>query len=146
MKYIVSLFSVILVLSLCLGLCACGGAADNGGKTDADPVPDNGGTSSITQIEDSKLTKENVAGTGWQCTYFEGEDKIYRRFTLSAEGEFTAIIAKNELFSHKETGTYDVKDGKLYLYLNGDAASATVYEYKNGNLVNNGNEFTTYVE
>lgn len=146
MKHIVSLFSIILVLSLCLGLCACGGAADNGGKTDTNSAPDNGETSSITQIEDGKLTKENVAGTGWQCTYFEGEDKVYRRFTLSTEGEFTAIIAINELFSHKETGTYDVKDGKLYLYLNGDAASATVYEYKNGNLLNNGNEFTTYVE
>ncbi len=141
MKYISALLSIILILSFCLGLCACGGSSDGGKNANV-----NSANSTSAQITDSKLTPENVSGTGWQCTYFEGEDKIYRRFTLSAEGDYTAIIAKNELFSHKETGTYEVKNGKLYLYLNGDTASSTVYEYKNNNLVNNGNEFTTYVE
>lgn len=145
MKRIRGLFVIILILCVCFSLCTCGNTAPNGGaSTEATPTEIR---EEASTIEGTKLTDENVKGTGWQCTYHNAEgDKIYCRFTLSAEGDYRAIIAINGLFSHAETGTYEVKNGKLYLYLNGDEASATVYEYKKGNLINDGNEFTPYSE
>ncbi len=144
MKRIKGIFLIMLVLGLCFSLCACGNTASEGGAgTEATPEQ----SEEAPKVEGSRLTDENVKGTGWQCTYHNAEgDKIYRRFILSEEGDYRAIIAINELFSYPETGTYEVKDGKLYLYLNGDEASAAVYEYKKGNLINDGNEFTPYSE
>ena len=130
-------WAILLVLVLCLSLCACGGNADG----------DNSGPTKPTQIEGNKLTADNVVGTGWQCTYHTDDDnKIYTRFMLAEDGTYKQLIAINELFDRYENGTYEVKGGKLYLYLNGDTNSSTVYEYKNKNLVNDGHEFTTYVE
>ncbi len=143
-----------LVLTLSLALCACGDTfqgegepSHEGGKGEVNAPYENDPENYKSQIEESRLSEENVVGTGWQCTYFEEDgDKVYRRFTLSAEKEFQGLVAINELFSHRETGTYEVKDGKLYLYLNGDQGASSVYEYKNGMLVNDGNEYITYKE
>ena len=147
-KSVVCLFSIIC---LALILCACGG---NTAKDDSSVDTDNAdskyfdeyGNPILVELEGEKLTAENVVSTGWQCTYNSGDDKIYTRFTLEADATYKQIIAINGLFDHSETGTYEVKNGKLYLYLNGDSASGTVYEYKNGNLFNSGNEFTPYFE
>lgn len=88
-----------------------------------------------------------MVGTGWQCTYHtDAGDKVYTRFILAADGTYNQILAINELYDHSEEGTYEVTDGKLYLYLEGDTGSATVYESKNGNLINSGNEYTPYSE
>ena len=140
MKSIVCLF---LVLCLTFGLCACGGnTVDNGGNADAGYVSEEN-----TQIEGSKLTSENVVGTAWQCTYHTDDgDKIYTRFWLYEDGTYKQLIAINELFDRYDYGNYEVKDSKLYLYLNGDTSSSTVYEYKNDNLTNDGNEYTPYSE
>ena len=139
MKSIVCLF---LVLCLAFSLCACGGTVDNGGDADNNYVSEES-----TQIEGDKLTSENVVGRGWQCTYHTGGgDKIYTRFWLYEDGTYKQLIAINELFDRYDNGTYEVKGGKLYLYLNGDTASATVYEHKNGNLLNDGNEYVPYSE
>lgn len=138
MKHLGRLFTAVLAAVICLSLVACGGNPSD--------QPDGEDAGTTTQISGNKLTEENVAGTGWQCTYTENGDTVYRRFLLSADGTYEAIIAINQLFSHKETGTYGVKGEKLYLYLNGTENDSTVYEFKNGNLFNSGNEFTPYVE
>ena len=137
---------LFLVLCLAFSLCACGGnSTDNGGNL-------GDGASAVvsevsTQIEGSKLTSENVVGTAWQCTYHTDEgDKIYTRFWLYEDGTYKQLIAINGLFDHHDYGTYEVKGGKLYLYLNGETATSTVYEYKNENLTNDGNEYTPYSE
>ena len=142
MKRFICLF---LVLCLAFSFCACGGnSTDNGG--DAGDGGNAVGEVS-TQIEGSKLTSENVVGTAWQCTYHTNEgDKIYTRFWLYEDGTYKQLIAINELFDRYDNGTYEVKGGKLYLYLNGDTSTSTVYEYKNGNLLNDGNEYTPYSE
>ena len=127
MKSIVCLF---LALCLTFGLCACGG---------------NYVSEETPQIEGSKLTSENVVGTAWQCTYHTEEgDKIYTRFWLYEDGTYKQLIAINGLFDRYDNGSYEVKGGKLYLYLNGETATSTVYEYKNDNLTNDGNEYTPY--
>ena len=140
-KNIICLFLIVCVVA---GLCACGGKlSNNSTDTGADTTYADGKENA--QIEGSKLTNENIVGTGWQCTYHTDDgDKIYTRFILAADGTYKQIIAINELYDHSEKGTYEVKDGKLYL--NSDTNTSTVYEYKNGNLFNNGNEFTAYVE
>ncbi len=134
MKRIVA---ILLVLALALSFSACSEkSAESGGSTT---------TTGSTQGEGSKLTDDNVVGTGWQCTYFEQNgDKVYRRFTLAEDGTYRAIIAINELFDHSENGTYEVKNGKLYLQP--DSGDVLVYEYKKNNLWHGGNEFTPYSE
>ena len=142
-KTIICLFLIICIVA---GLCACGNKPTNN-HTDAVADSDTTYTDNKenAQIEGSKLTEENVVGTGWQCTYHTDDgNKIYTRFTLATDGTYNQIIAINGLFDHSEKGTYEVKNGKLYL--NSDANTSTVYEYKNGNLFNDKNEFTAYVE
>lgn len=132
------ILAMLLVLALALSFSACGEkpAGGDGGSTT---------TTGSTQIEGSKLTAENVAGTGWQCTYFESNgDKVYRRFTLAEDGTYRAIIAINELFDHSENGTYEVKNGKLHLQP--ESGDPLIYEYKNDHLWHGGNEFTPYSE
>ena len=140
MKSIVCLF---LALCLTFGLCACSGnTVDNGGDAGNNYVSEE-----TPQIEGSKLTSENVVGTAWQCTYHTEEgDKIYTRFWLYEDGTYKQLIAINGLFDRYDNGSYEVKGGKLYLYLNGETATSTVYEYKNDNLTNDGNEYTPYFE
>ncbi len=143
MKRVKILLVMVLSLVLCLALVACNAPADK------DVTNSNAGTNSTngegTQIEGNKLTNETVVDTGWQCTYHTADgDKIYTRFILAADGTYNQIIAINELYDHSEKGTYEVKGGALYLYLNGDTTASIVYEYKNGNLVNSGNEYTPY--
>lgn len=132
---------LLMVVCLAVSLCACAGGGNDGGNSDGAAVD---GASS--PIEGNKLTSENVVGTGWQCTYHDNDKKIYTRFILSEDGTYDQIIAIDELFDHREKGTYEVKGGKLYLYLNGDTSSSTVYEYKKGNLLNSGNQYTPYYE
>lgn len=147
MKNIKALLGITLSLIICLGLCACGGNSEDGStNTNTDMSYESNEEAGLSEIEGKKLTEENIIGTGWQCTYYDGEDKIYTRFILSAEKEYKQIFAINGLYSHNENGTYEVKGGKLHLYINGDTASATVYEYKHGNLLNSGNEFEPYFE
>ena len=137
-----NIICLLLVVFLTVGFCACGNTADNDGKANGGYVSEED-----TQIEGSKLTSENVVGTAWQCTYHTDDgDKIYTRFWLYEDGTYKQLIAINELFDRYDNGTYEVKDSKLYLYLNGDTSSSTVYEYKKGNLTNNGNEYTPYSE
>ena len=141
MKNIVCLFLIVCVV---VGLCSCGEKPANN-NTDTGTDTTYADSKDHEQIEGSKLTNENIAGTGWQCTYHtEDGDKIYTRFILAADGTYNQIIAINGLFDHSEKGTYEVKNGKLYLNCNTN--TSTIYEYKNGNLFNNGNEFTAYVE
>lgn len=147
MKQVLCLF---LVICFAVSLCACGNKPatnDNApGNSTGNSTGANIDSNEKPQVEDNKLTAENVAGAGWQCTYHTGDDKIYTRFVLADDGTYKQIIAKNGLFDHSETGTYEVKGGKLYLYLNGDTNSATAYEPKGENLLNNGNEYTPYSE
>ncbi len=145
MKKFKMLFAAVLALVICLTLVACNSPDETG---DADSGTSSDYTSEeSTQIEENALTNENVAGTGWQCTYHNDDgDKIYTRFILAADGTYNQIIAINELYDHSEKGTYEVKGGALYLYQNGDTNASTVYEYKNGNLINEGNEYTPYTE
>ena len=132
-----------MALCLTFGLCACSGnTVDNGGDAGNNYVSEE-----TPQIEGSKLTSENVVGTAWQCTYHTEEgDKIYTRFWLYEDGTYKQLIAINGLFDRYDNGSYEVKGGKLYLYLNGETATSTVYEYKNDNLTNDGNEYTPYFE
>ncbi len=145
MKKLEMLFAAVLVLIICLTSGACNGSVETDGS-DAGTSSDCTSEES-TQIEGNTLTNENVAGTGWQCTYYNDDgDKIYTRFILAADGTYNQIIAINELYDHSEKGTYEVKGKALYLYQNGDTNASTVYEYKNGNLLNDGNEYTPYTE
>ncbi len=139
-RNIVCLFLVVCVV---ISFCACdGNTVDNGGSADNNYVSEDN-----TQIEGDKLTSDNAVGRGWQCTYHTDDgDKIYTRFILADDGTYKQLIAINELFDHYDNGTYEVKSGDLYLYLNGDTSSSTVYKYKNGNLTNDGNEYTPYSE
>ncbi len=138
-----SIVLLLLVFCLTLGLCAC-----------ADPASEPTKATSDGYTEEEKGEKEeaeqafngDLSGTGWQCTYHSGDDKIYTRFLLASDGTYNQIIAINELYDHSEKGTYEVKNGRLSLYLNGEASSATVYEIKGEKLILNGNEYTPYSE
>ena len=153
MNKIKKFISLLLTCCLLAGLCACGGdPSDNAGaNTNRNTEAENtqNGNPTLAEVDGKKLTEENVVGTGWQCTYYDNEDKVYTRFTLSAESdkkEYKQIFAINGLYSHSETGTYEVKDGKLHLHPNGDSSSSAVYELKNGKLLNSGKEFEPYTE
>lgn len=164
-----------LVFCLIFGLYACGGApvenskdvsadvADESTGDVADEVDDDEdfdvasakenamyydeyGNTIMVGLEGNKLTKSNVIRTGWQSRYTENGDEIYTRFILDFDAKYKQIFAINGLFDHSITGTYEVKGGKLYLYPDADPSSPDVYEYKSGNIVNNGHEFTPYFE
>lgn len=171
MKSFICLF---LAVCLALSLCACGTDATNNVSSVTDDVVDTVSTDDVVDddedfnIEDAKsdskyydeygntlivaldgnkLTKSNVIRTGWQCTYYtDNGDKVYTRFILDFDSKYQQLFAINGLLDHTDKGTYEVKGGKLYLYLNGETATSTVYEYKNENLTNNGNEYTPYSE
>lgn len=141
-------FSLILLFTVTFSLCACTGSSLGLGSAPAEETGENGEKTTEASAEVGEpLTPENAVGRGWQCTYKNSaDDTEYRRFVLAADKSYEAIVAINGLFSHKDKGTYEVKGGALYLYLNGDPSASTVYEYENGNLINNGNEFLPYEE
>ena len=165
-------FYLFLVFCLIFGLCACGEAstdavssigADTPDESIADEVDededfdittakenskyyDEYGNVLIVALEGNKLTKSNVIRTGWQCTYTENGDKTYTRFVLDFDAKYKQIFAINGVLDHSINGTYEVKGGKLYLYPDADPSNPDVYEYKDGNITNNGHEFTPYFE
>ena len=87
------------------------------------------------------ITKEKAVGT-WSGSYVYNGNQFTSAFVLSADGTYSQATYKNGRLSSAETGTYEVKGGKVILHENGDMTSSTEYEYKNGKLVNNGHEFT----
>ena len=101
-----------LILTLCLSLCACGG-----------------------------ISKEEAVGT-WSGAYVYNGNQFARSFVLSEDGKYTEVTMKNGSLSSTETGTYEIKGGKVILHESGDESISTVYEYKNGKPVNNDHEFS----
>ena len=86
------------------------------------------------------IKKEDAIGT-WVGSYVYNGNQFTRAFTLSADGTYAEVTYKNGEFSSTETGTYEVKGGKVILHENGNMGISTTYKYKGGALVNNDHEF-----
>ena len=87
------------------------------------------------------LSEKDAVGT-WSGTYVYNGNQFVCAFVLSADGTYSEVTYKNGSLSSAETGTYEVKGGKVFLYEKGGLGSYTEYKYKDGKLVNNGHEFT----
>lgn len=86
------------------------------------------------------LSEKGVAGT-WSGEYDYNGNHFARVFVLDGNGNYTEVTQKNGEFYDSETGTYEIKGGKLLLHENGDTNTSTPYKYKFGKLVNNDHEF-----
>jgi len=86
------------------------------------------------------ITKETAVGT-WAGTYVYDGNQFACSFVLSEDGDYAKVTLKNGSMSSSETGTYEVKGGKVILHKDGNMGVSTEYKYKGGKLVNNGHEF-----
>lgn len=82
---------------------------------------------------------DNLIGA-WSGAWVYNGKQISSSFVLSENGQYTGTTLTNGKVSSSNVGTWEYADGELRLHPNGDLYSATVYEYKNGKLINNGHE------
>ena len=86
--------------------------------------------------------KESDAVGVWSGTYTYNGNQFSCTFALEGNGKYAKITYKNGSLSSSETGTYEVKGGKVILHKDGNMGVSTEYKYKGGNLVNNGHKFS----
>ena len=86
------------------------------------------------------ISKKNAIGT-WQSSYVYEGNTFNVTFVLDDDGDYNKVVVKNGAISKVESGTYEIKGGKVVLHADGDDNVATKYTYKNGKLVNNNHEY-----
>lgn len=84
----------------------------------------------------------NDAGETWNGEYEYNGSHFSVTFVLEEDGEYSKVVYKNGNFFSTEKGTYEKKEGSVFLYINGDTGHYTRYEYTDGKLVNNGHVFS----
>ena len=85
------------------------------------------------------LKKSDAVGV-WSGTYTYNGNQFSCGFVLDQDGSYAKITYKNGSLSSSETGTYEVKGGKVILHKDGKSGVSTEYKYKGGNLVNSGHK------
>ena len=87
------------------------------------------------------ISEEDAIGV-WSSTYVYDGNEFSSVFILEANGEYSKETNKNGSLSSTEEGIWEIDDGKVVLYEDGNRGIRTEYQYKNGKLVNNGHKFT----
>lgn len=85
---------------------------------------------------DSKLE-----GT-YSGSYTYDENEFYVEITLNEDGTYTRVYEKNGEPHKSEEGDYELKDGKVYLYVVDDHSVWNAYDYIDGQLESDGRIFT----
>ena len=112
--------SLILVIAVCFGLCACG-ETGNGKK---DPFAD---------------IKSELVGR-WSVEYTIGQSiSVSLQYQFKSDETFTVKTVMSGLIGDisTNTGTYTIQDGKITLYFYNDAdveSGQLTYNYQNGTL------------
>lgn len=87
------------------------------------------------------ISEDEAVGT-WSGAYEYNGNDFATAFTLEENGDYIKITFKNGSLSSSETGTWEVKGGKVILHEGGNKGVSTEYKYKGEALVNNKHEFT----
>lgn len=116
MKNLKCFVAVALICVMLVSLCSCGG-----------------------------ISKKDAIGT-WSGAYVYNGSQFVTAFALSENGTYAEITYKDGSMANAETGTWEVDDGEVVLYENGNknydiGVTSTRYQYKSGVLVNSGHEF-----
>ena len=87
------------------------------------------------------ISEKSAVGT-WSGEYDYNGNHFARTFVLDEDGNYTEVTTKNGELYDTETGTYEVKIGKVLLHEDGNTDTSTPYTYRFGKLVNNDHVFT----
>ena len=82
------------------------------------------------------ISREEAVGT-WSGTYVYEGNTFAVAIVLSEEGNYGKASYKNGSFNSSESGTWEIKGGKVVLHRDGDMGVSTEYKYKGDALVNN---------
>ncbi len=116
MKNLKGFVAVALICVMLVSLCSCGG-----------------------------ISEKDVIGT-WSGAYVYNGSQFASAFVLSEDGTYAEVTYKDGSISSTETGSWEVDDGEVVLYEDGNkdfdvGVVSTRYQYKGGALVNNGHKF-----
>jgi|GEM_PF-3971957 hypothetical protein len=81
----------------------------------------------------SKLTKETAVGT-WRGELTFNVDKCSKTLLINADGSYSSETAAGNDERQYSSGSWEIKNGELYLYINSDKDKIMIYEYKDGKL------------
>ena len=86
------------------------------------------------------ISEDKAVGT-WTGSYVYNGNSFSVAFILNADGNYSYASYKNGSFNKAESGTWEIKGGKVILHENGNVGISTKYKYKGGALVNNDHQF-----
>lgn len=104
-------FSLLLVLVICLGMCTCGNSAEE--------------------------VKENLVDGSWVQESTQDDGSSRRTYTFSYDGTFHDFFRRLDVTVNiNRTGTYVIKSDKIILCYNDHPSDEYIYyTYTNGQLV-----------
>ena len=80
---------------------------------------------------------------GTYCgSYTYDGNEFYMELTLNEDGTYKRVYEKNGQPYETTEGDYEVKDGKLYIYINEENSSFNKYDIVDGHLESDGRIFT----
>lgn len=86
------------------------------------------------------ISKEKAVGN-WTSNYEYKGNSFKHTIVLKEDGTYFDLTLKNGRFSSAESGTYEIKLGKVRLYEDGDKSGYMELKYKFGKLENGGHEY-----
>ena len=77
----------------------------------------------------------------WSSSYTYNGSEFFSSIVLSDDGTYIKETYKDGSVSSNETGTYEVYEGRVLLYKNGNKTTAMEFTYQDGSLYNNDHKF-----
>ena len=86
------------------------------------------------------ISRDEAVGT-WSGTYVYNGSTFAVAFVLESNGDYAKATYKDGEFRSAESGTWEIKSGKVYLHKDGNTGTSTIYKYQGKALVNNDHKF-----
>lgn len=84
----------------------------------------------------SSISKSELVGE-WEASYYYDGNYYVNTLVFDSDETYRKVVKKNSRISSTETGTYEIKSGKVVIHENGASNIRQEFEYIDDALVNN---------